>query len=103
MGPNKMMDLSGIDVFNHVDNQIKMEYNYCYDSSILKELVRLNRLGQKTKRGLYIYDDKRNAFEDNDGLKEILWNIDNRKQFKLKFMKNELSDEILLICVYYLL
>lgn len=101
MGPNKTIDLSGIDIFHNVEKQIKNEYNYAYDSSILNELVKLNRLGQKTKHGIYIYDDKRNRFKDNDGLKQILWNIDNRKQFKLKFNENDLMDkDIINLCLF---
>ena len=101
MGAGKTVDLSGVDVFSHVEDQVMNEYDYCYDASILKELVRLKRLGQKTKRGMYIYDGKRNTFEDRDGMKEILWNIDNRKQFKFKFNKNELSDQdIVNLCLF---
>eukprot|EP01084_Bolivina_argentea_P278959 476808_1 len=102
MGPLKVMDMSGIDIFNYIGKQMRNEYKYCYDNSLLSELVGLNRLGQKTKKGIYIYDNERNVFEDNDGINNIvLYNIGNRKQFKLKFMKNELSDEeIVHICLF---
>ena len=80
---------------------MKKAYNYCYDSSVVSELVKLNRLGQKTKRGIYIYGDKRQTYHDEEGVNEILRSITDRKQFKFRFAKNELSDEeIVNICLF---
>merc|ERR1712032_784765 len=80
---------------------MKGAYDYCYDSSVLSELVKMNRLGLKSKRGIYIYGDKRQAFHDKDGLKEILFAINEKKRFRFQFAENELSDEdIVNICLF---
>ena len=67
MGVSKMMDLSGVDIFSHVDDQMKGQYPYCYDGTLLKEMVSSGRLGQKKGRGMYRYKD-RNTFQDEQAV-----------------------------------
>merc|ERR1712228_1021780 len=36
MGVNKMMDLSGVDIFSHVEDQMRVQYPYCYGGALMK-------------------------------------------------------------------
>lgn len=100
MGASKMMDLSGVDIFSHVEDQMRGQYTYCYDGSLMKEMVRTGRLGQKRGQGMYRYEG-RNTFQDEEAVKMMVEKVRNEKQFRFTFQENELSDEdILQICLF---
>jgi len=65
MGPFQMSDLSGLDVFVHVNTMINQAYgSRCYNSTLGHKLAASNRLGQKTKAGYYKYDGGRGGVPD---------------------------------------
>eukprot|EP01114_Cavostelium_apophysatum_P011313 TRINITY_DN2552_c0_g1_i1.p1 TRINITY_DN2552_c0_g1~~TRINITY_DN2552_c0_g1_i1.p1 ORF type:complete len:739 (-),score=232.55 TRINITY_DN2552_c0_g1_i1:1103-3319(-) len=60
VGPFKMADMSGVDVFAHVGEIISEAYrDRTYVSSLIRKLVKANRLGQKSGRGFYKYEGRR--------------------------------------------
>jgi len=101
MGVSKMMDLSGVDIFSHVEDQMRAQYPYCYDGSLMKEMVSSGRLGQKKGAGMYRYDGKRNTFEDGHEAQMMVDKVRRRKKFQFAFWENALSDEdIVEICLF---
>lgn len=60
MGVFQMSDLSGIDVFAHVNGMINSAYGArCYNSTLGHQLAKAGRLGQKTGSGYYNYANKK--------------------------------------------
>ena len=60
MGPFKMSDLSGLDVFEKVGNIMYSAYpNRSYKGSLVSLLVNQKRLGQKTGQGFYRYQKRK--------------------------------------------
>ena len=63
MGPNSVLDLSGLDVFNKLNSEWKDRPDDPAYYRICNVLVEKERYGQKTGRGMYIYEG-RNAVAD---------------------------------------
>jgi 3-hydroxyacyl-CoA dehydrogenase len=63
MGPNSVLDLSGLDVFNKLNSEWKDRPDDPAYYRVCKVLVEKERYGQKTGRGMYIYEG-RNAAAD---------------------------------------
>jgi len=56
MGPLKLSDLVGTDIYLHIGEYLEKEFGDKYKpSSLLKEMVDKNLLGIKTKKGFYEY------------------------------------------------
>ena len=56
MGPLELSDLVGLDIYNHIGNYLANEFGERYKPSpLLKEMVKDNLLGRKTKKGFYNY------------------------------------------------
>jgi 3-hydroxyacyl-CoA dehydrogenase len=63
MGPNSVLDLSGLDVFNKLNSEWKDRPDDPAYYRVCNVLVEKERYGQKTGRGMYIYEG-RNAVTD---------------------------------------
>ena len=63
MGPNSVLDLSGLDVFNKLNSEWKDRPDDPAYYRVCNVLVEKERYGQKTGRGMYIYEG-RNAVVD---------------------------------------
>jgi len=63
MGPNSVLDLSGLDVFNKLNSEWKDRPDDPAYYRVCNVLVEMQRYGQKTGRGMYIYEG-RNAEVD---------------------------------------
>lgn len=63
MGPNSVLDLSGLDVFNKLNSEWKDRPDDPAYYRVCNVLVEKERYGQKTGRGMYIYEG-RNAVAD---------------------------------------
>jgi 3-hydroxyacyl-CoA dehydrogenase len=63
MGPNSVLDLSGLDVFNKLNSEWKDRPDDPAYYRVCNVLVEMERYGQKTGRGMYIYEG-RNAEAD---------------------------------------
>jgi 3-hydroxyacyl-CoA dehydrogenase len=63
MGPNSVLDLSGLDVFNKLNSEWKDRPDDPAYYRVCNVLVEMQRFGQKTGRGMYIYEG-RNAEAD---------------------------------------
>lgn len=56
MGPLELSDLVGLDIYDKIGNYLAIEFGEKYKpSSLLKEMVKDNLLGRKTKKGFYNY------------------------------------------------
>ena len=56
MGPLELSDLVGLDIYNQIGNYLANEFGERYKPSpLLKEMVKDNLLGRKTKKGFYNY------------------------------------------------
>eukprot|EP00898_Chlorokybus_atmophyticus_P001562 jgi/Chlat1/2406/Chrsp17S02663 len=67
MGPFRLADLVGMEVTLHVGkNAIDAFPERIYKSQMVPMLVEDKRLGERTKKGFYLYDDKRKAQPDRD-------------------------------------
>jgi len=65
MGPLRLADLVGGDVSLHVGaNFVQNFSNRVYQSALIPMLNEAKRLGEKTGKGFYVYDDKRKAQPD---------------------------------------
>jgi len=61
-GPFKMMDLSGLDVFEYVGKIVAGAYkDRFYKSTLGGKLTKANLLGQKTNAGFYKYDGRKST------------------------------------------
>jgi 3-hydroxybutyryl-CoA dehydrogenase len=57
MGPLKLSDLVGNDIFLHIGEYLTEKFGQNYQpSSLLNEMVKENHIGQKTKKGFYNYN-----------------------------------------------
>jgi 3-hydroxyacyl-CoA dehydrogenase len=59
MGPNSVLDLSGLDVFNKLNSEWKDRPDDPTYYRVCNELVKLERYGQKTGRGMYVYEGRK--------------------------------------------
>ena len=56
MGPLELSDLVGLDIYDKIGNYLAKEFGEKYKpSSLLKEMVKDDLLGRKTKKGFYSY------------------------------------------------
>jgi 3-hydroxybutyryl-CoA dehydrogenase len=61
MGPFEMVDLVGLDVRLHILDYLHRTLGEKYrPSGLLRKLVAEGRLGRKTGRGVYVYEEKKN-------------------------------------------
>ncbi|XP_066362494.1 glyoxysomal fatty acid beta-oxidation multifunctional protein MFP-a-like [Miscanthus floridulus] len=67
MGPFRLADLVGFGVAIATRKQYYQSYpERCYQSMLLQILVEDNRTGESSRKGFYVYDDKRKASRDPD-------------------------------------
>ncbi len=59
MGPNSVLDLSGQDVFNKLNSEWKDKPDDPAYYRVCNVLVEMERYGQKTGRGMYIYEGRK--------------------------------------------
>jgi enoyl-CoA hydratase/3-hydroxyacyl-CoA dehydrogenase len=72
MGPFKMNDLSGLDVFAYVGNIIAKAYpDRVYKSTLGEHMVKAKRFGQKSGSGFYKYEGRK-AVPDPEGIAPFL-------------------------------
>lgn len=94
MGAFRMADLSGVDIFMHVNGIINSAYGQrCYNSSLGKRLFEAKRFGQKTGAGYYKYV-KGKPVPDEQGLQSFIQGA--RSDAKGLPDLNKLSDEEIL-------
>ena len=56
MGPLELSDLVGLDIYDHIGNYLTKKFGEKYKPSrLLKEMVKDNHIGRKTKKGFYNY------------------------------------------------
>lgn len=73
MGPFRLSDLVGGDVGVHVGANIVASYpDRVYPATLIPSLVAAKRLGEKSGAGFYVYDAKRKAAPDPQGLAPFL-------------------------------
>lgn len=73
MGPFRLGDLVGLDVSLHVGASTAASYgDRVYRGALVRLLNEAGRLGEKTKKGYYTFDDKRRAKPDPAGLAPLL-------------------------------
>ncbi len=87
MGPNSVLDLSGLDVFNKLNSEWKDRPDDPAYYRVCNVLVEMQRYGQKTGRGMYIYEG-RNAEADPE-----VDEIAAREAKTLGIEPREVSDE----------
>ncbi|PKA58418.1 Glyoxysomal fatty acid beta-oxidation multifunctional protein MFP-a [Apostasia shenzhenica] len=65
MGPFRLADLVGFGVIVATGMQYLQSYpDRCYNSALMKLMLEDKRTGESTRKGFYIYDDKRKATPD---------------------------------------
>jgi 3-hydroxybutyryl-CoA dehydrogenase len=56
MGPLELSDLVGLDIYDHIGNYLAKKFGEKYKPSpLLKEMVKDDHIGRKTKKGFYNY------------------------------------------------
>ncbi|KAL6844990.1 hypothetical protein ACP4OV_025163 [Aristida adscensionis] len=72
MGPFRLADLVGFGVSIATRKQYLQSYpERCYNSMLVQIMLEDNRTGESSRRGFYLYDDKRKASPDPDLRKYI--------------------------------
>ncbi len=87
MGPNSVLDLSGLDVFNKLNSEWKDRPDDPAYYRVCNVLVEKERFGQKTGRGMYIYEGRK-ALPDPE-----VAEIAAREAKELGIEPREISDE----------
>ena len=88
MGPFAMSDLTGLD--------IGWDEDLSTGDTIRDKLCEIGRLGQKTGKGFYIYDEKRNKTPDTE-VENLIVEFSEKHQIKRREISKE---EILERCLY---
>ena len=88
MGPFAMSDLAGLD--------IGWDENLSNGDTLRDRLCEVGRLGQKTGKGFYIYDEKRNKSPDTE-VENLIKEFSEASQIQ---RRNISKDEILERCLY---
>ena len=88
MGPFAMSDLTGLD--------IGWDEDLSTGDTIRDKLCEIGRLGQKTGKGFYIYDEKRNKTPDTE-VENLIIEFSEKHQIKRRKISKE---EILERCLY---
>ena len=88
MGPFAMSDLTGLD--------IGWDEDLSTGDTIRDKLCEIGRLGQKTGKGFYIYDEKRNKTPDTE-VENLIVEFSEKHQIKRRKISKE---EILERCLY---
>ena len=88
MGPFAMSDLTGLD--------IGWDEDLSTGDTIRDKLCEIGRLGQKTGKGFYIYDEKRNKIPDTE-VENLIIEFSEKHQIKRRKISRE---EILERCLY---
>ena len=88
MGPFAMSDLAGLD--------IGWDEDLSTGDTLRDKLCEAGRLGQKTGKGFYIYDEKRNKSPDTE-VEELIIEFSEKHQIKRREISKE---EILERCLY---
>ncbi len=88
MGPFAMSDLTGLD--------IGWDEDLSTGDTIRDKLCEIGRLGQKTGKGFYIYDEKRNKIPDTE-VENLIIEFSEKHQIKRRKISGE---EILERCLY---
>ena len=88
MGPFAMSDLTGLD--------IGWDEDLSTGDTIRDKLCEIGRLGQKTGKGFYIYDEKRNKTPDTE-VENLIIEFSEKHQIKRRKISRE---EILERCLY---
>ncbi len=87
MGPNSVLDLSGLDVFNKLNSEWEDRPDDPAYYRVCSVLCEMGRYGQKTGRGMYIYEGRK-AIAD-----EEVAEIAAREAQALGIKAREISDE----------
>lgn len=87
MGPNSVLDLSGLDVFNKLNSEWKDRPDDPAYYRVCNVLVEMQRYGQKTGRGMYVFEGRK-AVPDPD-----VAEIAAREAKALGIEPREISDE----------
>ena len=88
MGPFAMSDLTGLD--------IGWDEDLSTGDTIRDKLCEIGRLGQKTGKGFYVYDEKRNKTPDTE-VENLIVEFSEKHQIKRRKISKE---EILERCLY---
>ena len=88
MGPFAMSDLAGLD--------IGWDEDFSTGDTLRDKLCEAGRLGQKTGKGFYIYDEKRNKSPDTE-VEKLIIEFSEKHQIKRREISKE---EILERCLY---
>ena len=95
MGPNSVIDLSGIDVFNKLNSEWKDKPDDPAYYRVCSVLAEMERYGQKTGRGMYIYEGRK-AVPDPE-----VAEIAAREAKTLGIEPREISDEEIMERIMY--
>ncbi len=95
MGPNSVIDLSGIDVFNKLNSEWKDRPDDPAYYRVCNVLAEMERYGQKTGRGMYIYEGRK-AVPDPE-----VAEIAAREAKTLGIEPREISDEEIMERIMY--
>jgi 3-hydroxyacyl-CoA dehydrogenase/enoyl-CoA hydratase/3-hydroxybutyryl-CoA epimerase len=102
MGPFILADVVGIDVGVKVAKSLQESYGERMKvAEILTEIYtnHKNLLGQKTKKGFYIYGSNDKAIHTNSDIEEILQKLETTKIAKRNISDEEILDRCILIMV----
>jgi len=99
MGPFKMNDLSGLDIFAHVGGIMAAAYpDRVYTTTLVSEMIKHGRFGQKSSAGFYRYDG-RTAVPDPEGVNPFL--VVARRDANVQQTIDLVSDEEIVQMVLY--
>ncbi|WP_170432478.1 3-hydroxyacyl-CoA dehydrogenase NAD-binding domain-containing protein [Ruegeria arenilitoris] len=90
MGPHQMLDLAGLDIV-YANRRRKLSNGWVgrYSADYMDQITKLERLGQKTGRGMYLYaDGDRSGKPDKDVL-SIIADIQTRKDIAPRSLRTE--------------
>jgi len=101
MGPFAVMDLAGIDVGWRIrkEQAATRDTNLPYSSTVADRLAEMDRFGQKTRRGWYIYEEGSRAPIIDPEVEDMLKQVSEEKGITRRDISDE---EIFKRCMYQL-
>ena len=94
MGPITLSDLVGLDTANYAGSVMEHAFpSRVVSSPILPALIQLGRLGQKSGRGFFSYQNKKGKAEDDPAVEKLL--AEHRRSQR-KFTREELTSRLFL-------
>ncbi len=102
MGPFAVMDLAGIDVGWRIrkEKAAGRDTNLPYSSTVADRLAEMDRFGQKTKRGWYIYEEGSRVPTPDPEVEAMLKQVSEEKGITRRDISDE---EIFKRCMYQLI